>query len=147
MATNYKRRGSGASAASSVCEDGCEEICDQGCESGCDALGTRLTLSALLLALSATAVRIGSPTLSGRASVLFLHAVRRYQRHLSPRLRVQCRYVPSCSVYAADAVRLHGLERGCLLAAQRLRRCRSDVPVGTVDPVRSASRRSGGRSN
>ncbi|OKI25174.1 hypothetical protein A6A07_31100 [Streptomyces sp. CB03911] len=95
--------------------------------------------------MAATAVRAGSPTFSRRGSVLFLRAVHRYQRHLSPRLRVRCRYVPSCSVYAADAVRLHGLERGCVLAAQRLRRCRSHVPTGTADPVPSAARRSGGR--
>lgn len=69
------------------------------------------------------------------AAGLFLTAVGRYQRHLSPRLRVTCRYVPSCSAYAAGAVQRHGLQRGCVLAARRLRRCLPDVPPATPDPV------------
>ncbi len=41
-----------------------------------------------------------------------------------------CRYWPSCSVYAAEAIELHGLWRGSLLAARRLLRCRPWGPHG-----------------
>ncbi|HEY3941526.1 MAG TPA: membrane protein insertion efficiency factor YidD [Acidimicrobiales bacterium] len=45
-----------------------------------------------------------------------------------------CRYWPSCSVYAAEAIERHGLWHGSLLAARRLIRCRPLGPHG-VDPV------------
>jgi putative membrane protein insertion efficiency factor len=52
-----------------------------------------------------------------------LLAIRGYQRLLSPLLGPRCKYHPSCSQYAADAVREYGLARGVVLAAWRLARC------------------------
>jgi hypothetical protein len=49
--------------------------------------------------------------------------IRAYQWTLSPLLPRGCRFTPSCSEYAAEAVLAHGLLRGCLLAARRLLRC------------------------
>ena len=46
-----------------------------------------------------------------------------YQRLLSPLLPARCKYHPSCSQYALDALREHGLARGVILAAWRLLRC------------------------
>lgn len=49
--------------------------------------------------------------------------VRGYQRLLSPMLGGQCRFAPSCSHYALDALARHGLWRGLWLTARRLARC------------------------
>ncbi len=70
--------------------------------------------------------------------LILIFFVRVYQWTLSPLLTSlfgdQCRYTPSCSVYAVDAVRHHGALRGGWLAARRLARC---APWGDCghDPV------------
>jgi len=46
-----------------------------------------------------------------------------YKRVLSPRMPVACRYTPTCSEYAAEAVAMHGAARGIVLAIWRLLRC------------------------
>ena len=65
---------------------------------------------------------------------LGLALIRGYQRLLSPILASRCRYYPTCSDYAYEAVDRHGLFKGSLLAARRLGRCN---PVGGegYDPV------------
>jgi putative membrane protein insertion efficiency factor len=57
-----------------------------------------------------------------------------YRRLISPALPPACRYYPSCSQYAQEAVRLHGPLRGPWLAARRLLRCHPWAPGG-LDPV------------
>lgn len=57
-----------------------------------------------------------------------------YRVALSPLLGPRCRYLPSCSEYAADALRLHGLGRGSWLALRRLLRCHPWGGSG-CDPV------------
>lgn len=49
--------------------------------------------------------------------------IRLYQRALSPGLPARCRYHPSCSEYAVQAVRRYGVVRGVVLAGWRLLRC------------------------
>ena len=49
--------------------------------------------------------------------------IRFYQRAISPGIPARCRYYPSCSQYAVDAVRRFGILRGTVLAAWRLLRC------------------------
>lgn len=56
-------------------------------------------------------------------SRLAIHLVRAYQAAVSPLLRPRCKYHPTCSQYAADALREHGLLRGLVLAGWRLARC------------------------
>ncbi len=56
-----------------------------------------------------------------KAAVLWI--LRQYKRWVSPALPPACRYVPSCSEYAAEAVEMHGVLRGGLMAAWRLLRC------------------------
>lgn len=59
-----------------------------------------------------------------RAIVTLLIApVRGYQVFLSPFFGGRCRYVPSCSQYAIEALRVHGAVRGAVLAAWRVLRC------------------------
>lgn len=49
--------------------------------------------------------------------------IRLYQRLVSPLLRPRCKYVPSCSEYAAMAIREFGVVRGLILAGWRILRC------------------------
>ena len=67
-----------------------------------------------------------------RKLILMLLAL--YKRWLSPQLPVACRFTPTCSEYAAEAVTRHGALGGTLLALWRLLRCN---PLGGrgLDPV------------
>jgi putative membrane protein insertion efficiency factor len=60
--------------------------------------------------------------------------VRGYQILLSPLLPPSCRFTPSCSQYAREAIMRHGAVRGTWLAARRLVRCHPFHPGG-FDPV------------
>lgn len=63
-----------------------------------------------------------------------LVALRGYKLLLSPLFTGSCRYLPTCSDYAAQAVREHGALRGGWLAAKRLARCHPFGGSG-LDPV------------
>ena len=60
--------------------------------------------------------------------------VRAYQRLVSPLFPATCRYVPSCSEYAAQALEKHGLARGLWYAVARVVRC-NPWAEGGEDPV------------
>jgi putative membrane protein insertion efficiency factor len=60
--------------------------------------------------------------------------VRVYQLVVSPLLPPSCRFLPTCSDYAAEAIRRHGAVRGLLLALRRLARCHPWGGSG-YDPV------------
>ncbi len=60
--------------------------------------------------------------------------IRAYQRFLSPLLPRCCRYYPTCSAYALQAVRRHGVVKGLGLGAWRLLRC-NPLTDGGYDPV------------
>lgn len=60
--------------------------------------------------------------------------IRGYQAAISPLLPPSCRFHPSCSQYALEAVTRHGAVRGSWLAARRLARCHPFHPGG-YDPV------------
>lgn len=68
---------------------------------------------------------------------LLILLIRCYQWTLSPLLGPRCRFHPSCSHYAADALRVHGVLRGSWLALRRLSRCHPWHPGG-FDPVPGA---------
>ena len=57
-----------------------------------------------------------------------------YRRHVSPVLPARCRFYPSCSAYAQEALARHGALRGTGLAVWRLLRCHPFHPGG-YDPV------------
>jgi len=63
-----------------------------------------------------------------------LAAIGMYQQQISPHLSGTCRFQPSCSQYAAEAVTRHGSIRGSWLTLRRLLRCRPGGHRG-VDPV------------
>jgi uncharacterized protein len=65
---------------------------------------------------------------------LAIGLVRAYQLVLSPFFAGSCKYHPSCSQYAIDALRAHGLLRGSILAGWRLLRC-NPWSHGGVDRV------------
>ena len=66
--------------------------------------------------------------------LVLIGAIRLYRLTLSGILGGQCRFYPSCSRYAEEAVRTHGAARGAILAAWRLARC-SPITGGGYDPV------------
>ena len=65
---------------------------------------------------------------------LGIGAVRAYQWTVRPLLGNNCRFFPSCSEYAVEALRGHGAARGSLLAGRRILRCNPWHPGG-FDPV------------
>ena len=65
---------------------------------------------------------------------VFLLPVRAYRRVLSPVLPQRCKYHPSCSAYAVEAVRSFGVIRGSVLAGWRVLRC-NPWSDGGYDPV------------
>jgi putative membrane protein insertion efficiency factor len=67
-----------------------------------------------------------------REAVLLL--LKGYKTVVSPFLPAACRYFPSCSQYAYEAIEKHGVLRGTRLAALRVLRCHPGHPGG-VDPV------------
>jgi len=60
--------------------------------------------------------------------------IRAYRRFVSPLLPHACRFYPSCSHYALEAIEKHGILRGGWLVAKRLLRCQPLCPGG-FDPV------------
>jgi putative membrane protein insertion efficiency factor len=85
---------------------------------------------------------------------LLLRGIGFYSRAISPALPARCRFYPTCSAYAAEAIARHGAGRGAWLALRRLVKCGPWHPggvdlvpppagtagtAGTVDAVRSSS--------
>jgi putative membrane protein insertion efficiency factor len=61
--------------------------------------------------------------------------IRVYQRLISPLLPPSCRFTPTCSEYAVEAIKKRGAFRGSYMAARRLLRCHPFHPGG-YDPVK-----------
>lgn len=68
--------------------------------------------------------------------------LRGYRYWISPLIGRHCRFYPTCSEYAVDAVATHGAGRGLLLALRRLGRCHP-WHAGGIDPVPHAHHKTG----
>lgn len=66
---------------------------------------------------------------------LLIAPIHAYQRWISPLFPRRCRYEPTCSAYAVEAIERHGFLRGFVLASWRLLRC-NPFSDGGFDPVR-----------
>ncbi|MDR2525729.1 MAG: membrane protein insertion efficiency factor YidD [Oscillospiraceae bacterium] len=64
----------------------------------------------------------------------FIHVIRFYQRRISPLFPPVCRYYPTCSAYALEAVQVHGALKGFFMGLLRFLRCNPLFPGG-FDPV------------
>ncbi len=68
-------------------------------------------------------------------SRLLLGIIRFYQRHVSPGLPARCRFIPTCSQYAREAIEKYGAWRGGRLALKRFLRCHPFYKGDVYDPV------------
>ncbi|MDE0053417.1 MAG: membrane protein insertion efficiency factor YidD [Gammaproteobacteria bacterium] len=73
---------------------------------------------------------------------LLIGTVEVYRRYISPSLGRHCRFHPTCSRYAVEALARHGALRGSVLALRRLSRCHPFHPGG-LDPVPPAEEAAG----
>lgn len=109
-------------------------------DAGC-CLAESIGCGANLVLLAPTTVRHVHGAGSGARSPMterLIAAVRVYQREISPKRKPCCKYSPSCSNYAVEALETHGARRGAWLTARRLLRCRPGA-VGGADPVPEAA--------
>ena len=72
----------------------------------------------------------GEPAAVGPLAAVLLVLLAFYRRLISPLLGPRCRYVPTCSTYAVEAVQRHGALRGSWLTLKRLLRCHPFAEVG-----------------
>jgi putative membrane protein insertion efficiency factor len=80
-----------------------------------------------------------APVRLTRQQRIVLGLLRGYQLFVSPLFAGSCRFIPSCSAYATEAVRQFGVVRGLMLAVRRLSRCRPLAAHG-YDPVPARTR-------
>ena len=66
---------------------------------------------------------------------LFLSLIRFYQKHISPCFPARCRYYPTCSAYAIEAIEKYGALKGFCLALKRFLRCHPFSKHDPFDPV------------
>ena len=64
-----------------------------------------------------------------------LRAIRFYQKHISPGLPPRCRFIPTCSQYAVEAITKYGAAKGSWLALKRFLRCHPFYKGDMYDPV------------
>ena len=73
-----------------------------------------------------------------------IKAIRFYQKKISPLFGPKCRYYPTCSQYAIQAIEIHGVFKGSFLAVLRLLRCNPLFPSG-YDPVPEKKKKNRGK--
>jgi putative membrane protein insertion efficiency factor len=78
--------------------------------------------------------RAAVPVLARIARAVVIAPIAAYRRVLSPALPRRCKYEPTCSHYAVDAIREYGILRGLVLGVWRLLRC-NPWSYGGYDPV------------
>lgn len=66
---------------------------------------------------------------------VFFSLIRFYQKHISPAFPRRCRYTPTCSQYALEAIQKYGAAKGGFMALRRLLRCHPFSRHDPYDPV------------
>ena len=66
---------------------------------------------------------------------IFLAIINFYQKHISPLTPPSCRYTPTCSQYAREAITKYGAAKGGWLALRRILRCHPFSKHDPIDPV------------
>lgn len=79
-------------------------------------------------------IRLDSPMPANPLRLLLVGMIKGYQKLISPALPRSCKYYPSCSQYAVDALEEYGVFKGFVLASWRLLRC-NPLSYGGYDPV------------
>lgn len=102
-------------------------------ETGC-CIGEALSDSCLMSSVLLLPRIMGALLRSGPGAAGMVAAIRVYQRDVSAHRPAVCRFEPSCSAYAVEALQRHGALTGLRLAARRLLRCRPGGLRG-ADPV------------
>ncbi|MEM8844382.1 MAG: membrane protein insertion efficiency factor YidD [Pseudomonadota bacterium] len=69
-----------------------------------------------------------------KVNKLFISLIRLYQKFISPMTPPSCRFYPSCSQYAIEAIQVHGALKGTYLSIRRLSKCHP-FHEGGLDPV------------
>lgn len=102
--------------------------------------GIWLTMAAVVFVLAAAdAAREPASQTTSRIYTVVVELYQRHGRGLSSKL-FRCRYRPTCSEYSLLAVSRHGIVSGLRMTLERLASCRSNVPMGTEDPVPNVTR-------
>jgi uncharacterized protein len=96
----------------------------------------------MMRALSVRSKSVRSISARSLWIALLIAPIRFYRFFLSPWIGRQCRFTPTCSAYAIEAIETHGALRGVWLAARRIGRCHPWSPGG-LDPVPPAPGTSG----
>lgn len=65
---------------------------------------------------------------------ILIFFIRVYQKYISPAFAPRCRFYPTCSAYALEAIKVHGALKGSYLAVRRILKCHP-FHKGGVDPV------------
>lgn len=88
--------------------------------------------------LAATALVVSPLALAAQTRVALavdaIHAYRTVASPVAARLGIRCRFQPTCSRYAEEAIEKYGVLDGSLKAGRRLLRCTPLTPMGTIDP-------------
>lgn len=66
---------------------------------------------------------------------LLISGIRFYQKQISPSLPARCRYIPTCSQYAKEAIEKYGAVKGSVIATRRICRCHPFSKHDIYDPV------------
>ena len=127
----YVRRGRRGGGGDTCLRDAC--LLETGCCIG-EAIDGSCLVSALLLSPRLVGALTRSPASSRPLVGRLVAAILLYQREISANRAPCCRFTPSCSQYAIEALHTHGARRGLLLSAARLLRCRPGGRRGP-DPV------------
>jgi uncharacterized protein len=91
-----------------------------------------------LIAVSLIVADAARPPQKQLSVRIFVSAVADYHAYIHPFTErfVRCRYRPTCSAYAVEAVRRYGIIKGGWMSLRRVASCQQSVPMGTWDPVR-----------